>query len=512
MGKRSHQLFKDKAKNRVSDLEGMMSDLQSARKESRTEDISLLEEQVHQMLREWKAELNEPSPATSLLGDGIGSDLSSGIRRLLNIGEEEDDATSKLEEVLGLNPKPEPVDLPAAAHNDLGAAAVFPQEYYVNLELPENGFLGDGEYKNILPTGSHQDVTNSLLVPSHMDYQQFNMHQEMPPGHLNYQQFPMHHEYYIDADRQNGDTPHYQEFPHFSDLLSTINLPPSAFLGPKCALWDCQRPSQQYQDYCSNFHATLASSEGESAKPPVLRPGGIDLKDGPLFSSLAAKTLGKSVGIPECVGATSAKCPWNNPVFDLTFLEGESLREWLFFDKPRRAFESGNRKQRSLPDYHGRGWHESRKQVMKEFGGMKRSYYMDPQPLNNKELHLFEYEINNCDIWALYRLELKLVDAKKSGKGKAMSDPVVDLQQQMGRLNAENSLDSKRYAKGRAKASQKDVSVDTCSVSDAINQEEHDVKVYLASDQMAPTNEYPVYGPHLPYGYSIESLNNYYGP
>jgi len=26
----------------------------------------LLEEQVHQMLREWKSELNEPSPASSL--------------------------------------------------------------------------------------------------------------------------------------------------------------------------------------------------------------------------------------------------------------------------------------------------------------------------------------------------------------------------------------------------------------------------------------------------------------
>uniref|UniRef100_A0A0A0L207 Uncharacterized protein n=1 Tax=Cucumis sativus TaxID=3659 RepID=A0A0A0L207_CUCSA len=38
---------------------------------------------------------------------------------------------------------------------------------------------------------------------------------------------------------------------------------------------------------------------------------------------------------------------------------------------------SDNRKQRSLPDYNGRGWHESRKLVM-EFGGQKKSY-MDPQ-------------------------------------------------------------------------------------------------------------------------------------
>ena len=62
----SHKLFKDKAKNRVDDLQNIFVDLQYARKESRTVDVSVLEEQVHQMLREWKSELNEPSPASSL--------------------------------------------------------------------------------------------------------------------------------------------------------------------------------------------------------------------------------------------------------------------------------------------------------------------------------------------------------------------------------------------------------------------------------------------------------------
>ena len=62
----SHRLFKDKAKNRVDDLQLVFLDLQFARKESRTVDAVVLEEQVHQMLREWKAELNEPSPASSL--------------------------------------------------------------------------------------------------------------------------------------------------------------------------------------------------------------------------------------------------------------------------------------------------------------------------------------------------------------------------------------------------------------------------------------------------------------
>lgn len=91
--------------------------------------------------------------------------------------------------------------------------------------------------------------------------------------------------------------------------------PPSAFLGPKCALWDCSRPAQGSKvcgDYCSTCHNELATSEG-LAVTPILRPGGIALKDDPLFSALTAKTLGKEVGIPECEGATISKCPWNAP-------------------------------------------------------------------------------------------------------------------------------------------------------------------------------------------------------
>lgn len=145
----------------------------------------------------------------------------------------------------------------------------------------------------------------------------------------------------------------------------------------------------------------------------------------------------------------------NAELFDLSVLEGETIREWLFFDKPRRAFESGNRKQRSLPDYSGRGWHESRKQVMNEYGGLKRSYYMDPQPLNTFEWHLYEYEINKCDVCALYRLELKLVDGKKPAKGKLANDSVADLQKQMGRLSAEFPSENKRYNKGRSKLNTK---------------------------------------------------------
>lgn len=61
-----HRQFRDRAKNRVDDLQEMFSGLQSARKESRSADAAVLEEQVHQMLREWRAELSVPSPASSL--------------------------------------------------------------------------------------------------------------------------------------------------------------------------------------------------------------------------------------------------------------------------------------------------------------------------------------------------------------------------------------------------------------------------------------------------------------
>jgi hypothetical protein len=90
--------------------------------------------------------------------------------------------------------------------------------------------------------------------------------------------------------------------------------PQTAFLGPKCALWDCPRPANGldwHRDYCSDFHASLALSEGAIAKTPVVRPGGIDLKDGPLFSALSAKSQHKLVGIPECEGAATSKSPWN---------------------------------------------------------------------------------------------------------------------------------------------------------------------------------------------------------
>ena len=49
---------------------------------------------------------------------------------------------------------------------------------------------------------------------------------------------------------------------------------------------------------------------------------------------------------------------------------------------------------------------------------------MDPQPSNQFEWHLYEYEMNNYDSCSLYRLELKEVDSKKNTKAKVMGDYV----------------------------------------------------------------------------------------
>ncbi|XP_044467096.1 transcription factor VOZ1-like isoform X2 [Mangifera indica] len=351
-GSASHQLLMDNSKNRLTDLQERFSSLRTARKDGRANDVVVLEEQVNQILREWNSELSAPSPASSLLGGSLGS-FSDDIGRLLQLCEEQDDATSPLTELM-LKPQPDIQGLHP------GTMSAFQEDYLVNDELQ-------------------------------------------------------------------------------------MICPPSAFMGPKCALWDCTRPalgSEWYKDYCSSFHATLASKEGSPGVTPVLRPGGISLKDKLLFVAANVKAQGKNVGIPYCEGAANTKSPWNaTELFDLSLLQGETIREWLFFDKRRKAFESGTRKQRSLPDHSGRGWHESRKQVMKEFNGQKRSYYMDPQPSGSLEWHLYEYELNSCDAYALYRLELKLVNEKKSPKGKVIKDSLADLQKKMGQLTAEVPAD-----------------------------------------------------------------------
>lgn len=156
--------------------------------------------------------------------------------------------------------------------------------------------------------------------------------------------------------QQNNNNNHNHMVHHQAtcELPTRVGLlpPPSvAFLNPKCALWDCPRPARgglESMYYCSVFHEELAVNEGAPGMCPVVRPGGIDLKDGPLFAALGARVGGHAVGIPELQGAATSKSPWNAPGkvhFSLTCLFSRaghlriiSLHQKLFSRPPRLFF------------------------------------------------------------------------------------------------------------------------------------------------------------------------------
>lgn len=97
--------------------------------------------------------------------------------------------------------------------------------------------------------GLQNTVANNLEMTTQSDYNQFDMHQDFD------------HELFIGPMGLCGQ----DGVPNIPGLLPNICPPPSAFLGPKCALWDCPRPAQGSewcQDYCSSFHASLALNEG----------------------------------------------------------------------------------------------------------------------------------------------------------------------------------------------------------------------------------------------------------
>jgi hypothetical protein len=222
-------------------------------------------------------------------GGTLGS-FSSDICRLLQLCDEEDDATSKL-----AAPKPEPAD----QNLEAGKAAVFQRGYNLVQGKSEHGLPLVDNCKDLsLAAGNNFDGTAPLEY-----HQQYDLQQEFEPN--------------FNGGFNNCPSYGVVEGPiHISNFIPTICPPPSAFLGPKCALWDCPRPAQGFdwfQDYCSSFHAALAFNEGPPGMNPVVRPGGIGLKDGLLFAALSAKAGGKDVGIPECEGAATAKSPWNAP-------------------------------------------------------------------------------------------------------------------------------------------------------------------------------------------------------
>lgn len=185
---------------------------------------------------------------------------------------------------------------------------------------------------------------------------------------------------------------------------------------------------------------------------------------------------------------------------------------------------------------------------MKDFGGLKKSYYMDPQPSSNYEWHLFEYEINDSNTLALYRLEFKASDPKRSVKSKLGSSSLNEIQQQMVKLSANSPVDNKRGARSKTKATQKDTNVNTYPALKATNQagasnayetvplnipnqasasnayqtvapsipnQDSTSNAYEDASQVDPMsflNDNVVYGPHLPYGYPDGKSDFYWNP
>ncbi|KAF9608718.1 hypothetical protein IFM89_010850 [Coptis chinensis] len=446
MGKNS-KVFKDKEKNRLDDLQGLITSLLAIKGNNSTNDKAVLEMQVNQMMTEWKAELNKPSPASSHNDGSLGS-FSSDLYRMLQQFDVEDDATSGLAHCIDLKPVPEPNyhSIPVGDELNLHEGC------FSNQTMGEHGYQEFDDYID-LPWVNNSEATNQLA------FDQFDVHQDFQNNNCTG---------LVGSGKFEEDSMHYA-----SALQQSICHPSSSMMKPKCALWDCCVPAQ-YQDYCCDIHASSAFNEGQSGMTPVVRHRGISLQDDPLFATLHAKMEGKDVGIPECEGAATMKCPWNSPeLFDISFFEGETIREWLYFDKPRKAFKCGNRKQKKLPDYSGRGWHESRGQMMKEYGGVKKSYYMDPQPLERFAWHLYEYVMDNCDALILCRLTLKFVDEKKSPKGKIIKNSIAELQKQMGRLVAESPTDNELSVKHETEDNLKDDSE----------------TVYSTQEQMAPSND-----------------------
>lgn len=122
---------------------------------------------------------------------------------------------------------------------------------------------------------------------------------------------------------------------------------------------------------------------------------------------------------------------------------------------------------------------------------------MDPQPMENFEWHLYEYEINKYDACALYRLEVKRVDGKKALKGKSgVNDSVADLQKQLGRLSAEFPNDKNRVLKGRGKASVKDANG----------------SIYLAPNPLSSSGEALDLVRGASYDFLVDNIDSYYMP
>lgn len=103
------------------------------------------------------------------------------------------------------------------------------QRYGANQGQQQHDFTYVHDCKEV-PLGIHGMMVSNLEGVAHLDFHQFDL-----PQHFE-QNF---YTGFGTTDLSGDDGMH-----HISSYLLNMCPPPSAFLGPKCALWDCPRPAQ----------------------------------------------------------------------------------------------------------------------------------------------------------------------------------------------------------------------------------------------------------------------------
>ncbi|KAI3877838.1 hypothetical protein MKX03_022561 [Papaver bracteatum] len=192
------------------------------------------------MLREWKDELDEPSPAFSSLlgGASLGGTFSiAELCRLLEHCDEEDDAINALKEIDNPNPESQALEAPSldvgTFAGDINSNLFHDDSYFMNPVPQEHGYelydQGVGQHGES-PSVMHPNMFNNYEAFNEFDLDQFDLHQKFD------------HNLSIDFDgtKKCGEDAGQSS----SQAGPNMRFPTSGISGPKCALWDCTRRAQ----------------------------------------------------------------------------------------------------------------------------------------------------------------------------------------------------------------------------------------------------------------------------
>ncbi|KAG6489978.1 hypothetical protein ZIOFF_051260 [Zingiber officinale] len=159
------------------------------------------------------------------------------------------------------------------------------QEYYVHLDvIARQDYLYSGHYKSNLPRGPQNAAVTCLQKANHFDYQQYNLQQERMSFML--------------TARNSTDQNEPDVFSHVRCVADYTTPTFCIFEAEVCPLGLSKTCShfQMVPRLLQKIHASRVINEGAPGMAPVLHRGGIDLKDGPLFSALGIRYLGKMSG------------------------------------------------------------------------------------------------------------------------------------------------------------------------------------------------------------------------